>query len=401
MEQRPIRVLYIYHVSFFGGPARSLIELISCLDPKFVTCTVVCPRGTAHEKFREAGIDTKPIKYLPRFDHTDMGYYRGLRWLLMLGELLKVPYSFLKLRALVRSDHWDIVHVNDLTSLLSAYVAKFCGNKVVVHARACLYGGGRLRRKFIQKILQKYTDRVIAISDRVYDSLPETCNKVLVRNGESSSYVTGSAKYRQADGKLVFGMSAVFNEYKGIYDFVEAAGKCVESGMDARFILFGDNARDKRFYRSIMGKLACKLGYSSDHMRTLQAFVDDNALSQFISLPGFTYDQDAMYSSIDVICFPGILDAIGRPVFEAGMRGIPGIVALTSDTDFLRDRVNMVRVKPGDVMALYEAMKSLYENEAFRQELGRNIRHTCQYHYDIEKTADKTRDIYTGLLSQT
>ena len=73
-----MNILYIQHVSVFGGSSRSLYELISNL-PKDVNATVLCPKGEFSDFLESKNIKTLYVKGVPQFDNTRIGFYRKFR----------------------------------------------------------------------------------------------------------------------------------------------------------------------------------------------------------------------------------------------------------------------------------------------------------------------------------
>ena len=76
---RKKKVFLIHNHKNFSGAARSLGETIINLNKK-INFVVICPKGTASEYFKSLKMNVFELKYIPRFNHFELGYYRGLRW---------------------------------------------------------------------------------------------------------------------------------------------------------------------------------------------------------------------------------------------------------------------------------------------------------------------------------
>lgn len=71
---------------------------------------------------------------VPKWDHTRCGFYRGVRWLLLLRELFYVLPVWSAVRRVRREvERVDVVHANDITVLTAG---AFAARKLVVHVRS-------------------------------------------------------------------------------------------------------------------------------------------------------------------------------------------------------------------------------------------------------------------------
>ena len=80
---RSLRVLYLHFAGPFGGSSRSLFEAVNSFPPGAVQPAFVTQRGSASEFFRQLG-DVIETVGMTQIDDTRYGYYRGLRWLVLL-----------------------------------------------------------------------------------------------------------------------------------------------------------------------------------------------------------------------------------------------------------------------------------------------------------------------------
>ena len=72
------------------------------------------------------------------------------------------------------------------------------------------------------------------------------------------------------------------------------------------------------------------------------------------------FDLKKFYSSIDIIIFPGFMNAVGRPVIEGSLLKKPSIIALKKH-NFDTAKNNCLIFKPGDLTSL---KKSFYKNKS-------------------------------------
>ena len=132
-----MRVLYIHMTGAFAGGCRSLYEVVRALPTGAVEPVFVAPRGSIHAFLSKLGdmIETAGIS---QFDNTRYGYYRGLRWLVLLREIAFVPSTIAGLlRARRRWKSVDLIHINEITGLLPWLLARRLFKvPVVVHVRS-------------------------------------------------------------------------------------------------------------------------------------------------------------------------------------------------------------------------------------------------------------------------
>ena len=85
------KLFLIHNHKNFSGAARSLGENIIRLKKK-VEFIIICPRGTSSKFFKSLNVKVIEIKFVPRFNHFEIGFYKGLRWLILLRELVAFVY---------------------------------------------------------------------------------------------------------------------------------------------------------------------------------------------------------------------------------------------------------------------------------------------------------------------
>ena len=87
------KIFLIHNHKNFSGAARSLGETIMNLKNK-IEFIVICPKGTSSDFFKSLNIKVMETFLVPRFNHFEIGYYRGLRWLMVLREIFGLFYFF-------------------------------------------------------------------------------------------------------------------------------------------------------------------------------------------------------------------------------------------------------------------------------------------------------------------
>jgi glycosyltransferase involved in cell wall biosynthesis len=399
----PLSVLYIHHSGIFGGASRSLLELIRAFPDGEINARLISQRGKVPDVFREQGIEVIETVGLSQVDHTRFGYYRGVRWLLLAREIAYLPFTILALlKALRQWPDIELIHVNEVTNaaaiLFAGWIFKV---PQVVHVRSVQQQQhGRLRRKLVEWLLKK-VDARIAIDSTVRHNLPENLEVHVVHNGfslqrgkpESKEYSEDEFTRRPMTVCFVGGLMVM----KGILEFVQAAKLCAEAGLNVKFVIVGETPRKQKGVKAF---LLNKLGFSFDVQGYCIDYISENNLSHIIEFRGFTLDIEAVYRQVDVLCFPSHLNAVGRPVIEAALFGVPSIVAMSNKMDDLllhRDTGLVIRKK--SAQDLFEAVACFYKTPSEISRMGSKASKRARQHCDINKNSLRVLEIYQQLTS--
>lgn len=394
-------ILYVHMCGSFNGSSRSLLEMIRAFPFEEVRPHVITPMGNVAELFRKEGIPVIECRGVSQFDHTRYGYYRGRRWLILLREIY---YLFPTLLALLRARlNWpaiDLVHVNEITALPAAVLAKLVFRKpLILHVRSVQQTtSGRWRTSWVRSVVRRFCDAVVAIDDTVRRSLPEGIKAQTVHNGFSplpgpEAEVPVDPRLRAPrNGAIRVGMVGHLLALKGVYDFAAAARLCKERKIPAKFILVGESNRE---LSGLRGALFRKFGFAREVREDVEKLVQQHGLQANVLLIGFTPNIRAVYENIDVICFPSHLDAVGRPVFEAAFFGVPSIVAITNPrTDAFIHRETGLCIEPQNPHALADAIEYFYRHPQETKRMGDAARKLAAEQFCIDNTAKMMLEIY-------
>lgn len=394
----PLRVLYVHHVGLLGGSSRSLFELLKGFPEGEIAPHYIGPQGRFVQMLASLGVPVEICSGISQFDNCEYSYYRGLRWLILLRELLLLLPTY---HALARAkDRWggfDVVHVNDITMPFVVWLAKrlFPESFLVVHARAVQRTAATRRNHWLQKFYRKNANAIIAINENVSESLPSGLPVHVIHNGMQVPSVV-DVTYSEAGRPFSVGMAGVLAQSKGCVNFVKAAAICRDKGYNIRFLLFGSGVRSRNAWRDITLKF---LGIKEDITAELEGLISRLCLDHIVIVKQFTSDLKYIYENIDLVCFPSYLDAPGRPIFEAGFYGVPSVAAISRpkrDT-FIPGETGIL-VKPGCINDLAKAIMYFHDCPEERYRMGKAARQLAVENFDISKTALSTLNIYRNLM---
>jgi glycosyltransferase involved in cell wall biosynthesis len=406
-QARPVKVLYINHYGTFGGFQRSVLELILGFPKGTVLPHFIAPRGTGSDYFKKLNI---PLTVVPggvsKFDHTRLSYYRGFRWLILIREIayaFPTIYTMWRFRKEARS--FDIVHVNEITSILPMILAKKLYKKpVVLHARSVFYNnpGNRITRMLLG-IMNKYADRIIPIDETVAASIPLPLKSTVIHNsfafksGLTNTVDTFAAKLAGIPRrKLNIGFIGAIHTNKGIIELLDAMKMCRDNGLDVSLLVAGTGNTPKRM---LVKNLTNMLGLNQDKNKILQEFIIDHKFQEYIHPLGFSTNTNVFFEYIDLICFPSHFRALGRPVFEAAFFSKPSIVAIKNpypDT-FIEGKTGLT-VEERNAGSIYDAIKVFYDNPNLIQEMGKQANELANKNFNNETNSLKMLEVYKSLI---
>ncbi|CEG56253.1 glycosyltransferase family 4 protein [Legionella fallonii] len=397
-----MNILFLHGVSAFGGSTKSLLELYTQLKQHGVQGTVVCPSGKSEKALSGAGMKTIRALGLTQFDNTLYGHYRGLRWLILLRELLfLIPTLFALLRVKYTAKQFDAIHANEITLLpLAILTKKLFKCPLVVHVRSVQRGSSNdWRSQILFKMLKKHANTVIAIDETVKASLPDLVEVQVIHNGINLSDKVRLLNERVMPEVPAVGIIGALLRLKGVYEFLEAARILVnERGHKVQFIVVGENARSSK---GLVAWIYRCLGFSDDVMADMLQFIAAHNLQHAVKVRGFVQDVRTVYSELDILCFPSYLNAAGRPVFEAALFGIPSIVAIREpQSDTIINKVTGLCIDHPDPLVLADAIETLVKNPQERIQLGNNAQALAVNNFDITKNAILVVEIYRALQQE-
>lgn len=392
-NERKLNFLILHPSGAFGGAGKSLVELWNALpDPK-PNAHVITPKGTSAAAFAKVGMKVCMVAGLSQFNNTWYGYYRGLRWLVALRDLALFPFSIAALWRL-RGQHFGVVHANEITLLPIALIAKrLFGARLVVHVRS-LQAADKTpwRSRWVNGLLARHADAVIAIDDTVARSLPAHLPLHVIRNGLHHK----AALLPVAQNKpLRIGALGVLVKHKGFIELIEAMHLLQKRGIDVECVIGGDNIRAPR---GLKGWVYRRLGVASDLRAELEEMIERFDLRARVRLLGFVEDVQGFYEKIDVICFPAHLNAAGRPIFEGALFGRPCVVAITNPPkdSVIHGETGFAIAEP-DPVAIADAIEAYARDPEMTRRMGQNACTWAEEYFSIEKSGREFAALYHSL----
>lgn len=392
-------------IGTFGGASRSLCEAIGAFPPGEVEAFFVTQDGTVSKFFSNLGTVIGSWG-LTQFDNTRYGYYRGWRWLILLRELLYLPLTVMalvKARRLIGKV--DLIHLNEFTGLVPLWIAKKIFNApAVVHVRSVSSDRARSwRTRFINWMLARHANAIIAIDENVRSSLPGTLSVNVIHNAFSArssgrgddEILSKFSKLRKESFKVGFVGNLL--RVKGILEFIEAARVIRDKNLDIEFVVVGGDLRPAQGFKV---KLLNIFGLAQDVRTEVKMLLDSYGLNDRVHFFGFAENLNQVYPGMDVLCFPSHYDAPGRPIFEAAFYGKPSIVAVRNPMpDTLVPGETGLAIEPRSVAQLVEAIELLFRDRQLTVRMGKAAQEMARRNFDPQQNAVKLLSIYRRLAA--
>jgi len=399
-----MKVLYIDGVAQWGGASRSLTEVLNFCSSEIVEKYFVMCRGTVVPQYSKLATSAIIVNGLTRFDNTLYGYYRGLRWIILLREICNIPSTlFSLLKAQWKWKSIDIIHVNELTEIIPGILAKKLFKvPLVVHVRSVTYfNPSSYRCKWMHKLLLKYVDALIPIDENVKASLPDDLNTYVINNSyfpNSSNVDLEMVNNFNALKSNIFKVGFVGNvlKSKGIRELMEAARKISEIRDDIEFIIVGGEARNNKGFKPWLLR---QFNLWEDSLAEAKEFISKYKLNSQVHFFGKTMDIATAYHGFNIVCFPSYYDAPGRPILEAAYFGVPSIACISRPmNDTFTHLETGYSIPAKDANALANAILYFADHPEEVVRMGSNAKQLAKKNFNAKKNAEKLVELYKSLL---
>ncbi len=370
------RLFLIHNHKNFSGAARSLSETIISLENK-VNFIVICPKGSSSIFFKSLGIEVIEVMFIPRFNHFEIGFYKGLRWLMIIREIIALIYFFFFL-IFLKIKHYKIekFHLNELELSIVAPILKlFFDANITSHLRCPLETKkGKFRYSFLSYICKNFLNKIIAIDYDCYKTSPIKKKTSIVYNGINNKNLILKKKKKNI---LTFGFIGNFIKRKGIYEVLEVFKEM--KNYNIKLICVGKSHQKNRLLNFL------------NFERNFDDYLNKNKIlnNKNIKILPIMFDLKKFYSSIDIIIFPGFMNAVGRPVIEGSLLKKPSIIALKKHNLDTAKKNNCLIFKPGDLTSLKKKVLYFYKNKSKIKKMGSLAFKNAKKNFDINKNSKK------------
>lgn len=386
----PRRVLFLHTTSEVGGSDVSLAHLVERLDrARFEPLVALPSDGPLVPRLREAGARVFVVPRMKKLTSR-----RGRAWLALYA--VNFPLAVAALAALIRRERVDIVHTNTIHNLYGWAAARAAGRRHVWHVREIVWQNASLL-KIERALALRYSDRVIVTSGAVArmfvanGTLP--AGVVTIPNGvDTDRFRPGRddavrRSFGIPPGVPLVGTAARMDVWKGLDDFIDAAGIVHRTRPDVRFVIAGGPIEGLEHYE-----------------RMLRDRVREQKLDGVVHFAGWRFgpsEMPAFYQALDLFVLPSReAEPFGLVVLEAMASGLPVIATRHGGPlEIVREGDTGLFVEPASPRSIAAGIVSLIDDRPRAAAMGAAGRRRAAADYSIEQTVSRLQVLYDQVLT--
>ena len=365
-----MNILYVVTSLDVGGTQKMLYETIKNMDRdkyQIVVCSL--KKGGIYGKIL-SDLDIKIISL-------KMNNRSGL-----LNIFIFIP-SVLKLSKIIHKEKIDIVHSWLFqANIISRISARLAGvNRVISSVRVM-----EQEKKWqlsIERITSNLCKKIIVNSRALKNFLLEKnvadSEKIeVIYNGievsENSDKRNIFKELGLKENEKIIGTVGRLHKQKGIEYFLESAKIILPSvGFSLKFIIVGDGPERKK-----LESKARRLGIKNEVLFT-----------------GIREDAINLISIMDIFVLPSLWEGTPNVVLEAMLWGKPVISTEVGGVpELIENQVDGILVKPGNPVALADAVLQALKNERESIQMGIRAKEKVKKYFSIEKMVEQTEKLY-------
>ena len=370
-HDQKITVLFIIKPERGAGAEMVLVEAAKRLNPDrfWVICGLLTPDT---EQIIPAQLATVDFR---------MPGLNGWVWLRFFFQLCWVIYRH----------QIDAIHVNSYVP--GNYVRLAAALMQVPIVIDHWHGFTRFNRKrrFICRILGRFTDLSLAVSQGVKDYLVEEIGldparvRVVVNGVDSAALDAArpSPEVRRElglpEGARVIGLVGRLDHWgKGHKELFEAMAHLREK-YPLRALIVGGGRREEE-----VRQMAASLGLAGQ-----------------VHFLGSRRDVPDLLQAMDIFVLPSYSEGLSLALLEAMAAGLPVIVSCVGgNPEVVTDGETGLLIPPRDTSALSGALQRLMDNSTWAKDLGRNARRHVEANYSLERLGREINEIYDKIVKK-
>ncbi|MFB0516540.1 MAG: glycosyltransferase family 4 protein [Candidatus Neomarinimicrobiota bacterium] len=389
-------VLYLFHVSYFGGGSGCLLRMVRSLDRgSFDPVVVVKADGplvaALHEEEMEVHIDPA-IRAIP--------YCRSLLSLRHIWQYVRTFASIRRVAYWIRRTQADIVHLN--TMLLYPYLlaVRLAGKAGVLHAREHWpEGRHRLQFSLLRYFARRYASAIVAINRTTGNILRLGDKTTIVHD-----WVDFEGRDEEVDLNAQFGLDPLRHKiflYLGGIQPIKGALEIVETflesdlGAEVKLLFVGGIQRRYGLIKGTLRKLLRFLGRPTYSDRIQRLMLKHQG--KIVAMPATIQVKSLIEQCYAMVSFATRPHAI-IPLVEAAWLGKPSIAADTPEArEYTDNGAGAILVPMNDRHALRAAFENLAANPELAADLGQRGQAYVRNIFDKEWNINLLEGVYRTL----
>jgi glycosyltransferase involved in cell wall biosynthesis len=379
-----LNILYYDSCPGFGGPPRSLSNLIIGMDRK-----KYYPIIATHDWDDETINEFNGVKFIKVKSYKKLKNLQGIKFLFFPFRMLEIALKIIEYKGIIKRNKISLVHTNNaIVSAYPFYIAcKLSGIPCISHIRQTK------KLITIEKIFINLADKVIAVNKYAYEMYSKDIPRAkisLVHNcvnpHDFSESLSGNFKKEiNSENESIVGYVSRIVEGKGQKEFILAAKEVLKLKSNVKFIIVGDER-----------------GGTGDYYRMVKELVKKENLTEKIIFTGWRKDISNVVSAFDISVFGSTLsEGLANVVIEAMALKKPVIATnIASPADSVVNDITGFLVPLGDIKAMADKINYLLDNPEIARKMGEEGRKRVEEFFDIKKTQERIFKIYEDVLKE-
>ena len=394
-----INILYIYHVSTFGGGSFCLLNIVKKLDREnFNPIVLLKKTGPLCSELEKLGVTVyfeKTISTVP--------YNRGIFKKEAFTQILKIIFSLSKIKFWIQKTNADIIHINTMMMYPYAINAHNLGKKVIIHVRENWpKDENKFQFNIAKRVISKYTDKIIAINESSAEIINLPHKTEIIYDWidfENRDNFIEFEKIIGTDHKSIktYLFLGGMQKIKGALEVVEVFSKYIHED-NVRLLFVG--CEDKNFdnngcqakIKSIL-RLIGRPVYSDKIKKIAQK--DD----RIVFLPATNHVKSLIEQSFCLVSYFTIPHA-NLPTAEATWLGVPSIAAKTPESiEYCADAKSTLLFEINNKEEFKNALLFTIRNEKFINTNASVKMTVIRDKFDPVKNSALLNKVYINLLN--
>jgi glycosyltransferase involved in cell wall biosynthesis len=368
------RVLFFDHSLVIGGAEKSLLDIV-CRAQGFEP-VLVTPSPVMLSEFESAGIECI------FFPVPQVVLNRKRERLVSVSDMYNLPSLVVRLAKLLRRENASLIYTNTQKAHVIGVIAgRLAGIPSVSHFRDIL-PKSVLTRIWLC-LLCLLASRVIAISRAVAAELPESRKVVVIHNGIDpelpiSPRSASTGRSTVSSTPQTVGYVGQIARWKGVQDFIEAAGQVAKQVPEVSFVIVGG---------PIFGDL--------EYLSELEKLIRDLGLETTVRLVGSKADALPYIRDLSILVHPSRApEPFGRVLIEAAALGKPIIATNTGAIpEIVKDNETGILVPPANPSLIAEALMKLTNDPELARSMGDAGKERVRKQFNVSGMMEKIEKV--------
>ncbi|NBI71287.1 glycosyltransferase [Clostridiaceae bacterium] len=352
-----MNVLFIFHDSnFYSGGTRSMYDVLAKLAKRDENrLTAMLPErseDTISSRLERLGVAVIFCDYYNISYERNEGLFRHaayfpIRIWNLYKTIINTEREAAKLEAL------DVVYSNT-SVIINGVIFKRRNSRIkhIWHIREFCEEDHKLNiifgRRLYYRLLNKYTDDVIYISDALKEKYTPFINRpetYMIYDDVSPEYYQKIIREYKAGTQMRILMAGMISEGKGQLQALQGILEAKKLGCDVK-VFFAGRQVDKKY------------------MKRIETFIKDNGMEDNVSFLGLVKDMNSLRNQVDFGLVASSSEAFGRITIEGMLSGLCMIGADAAGTsELIADGKTGRLYKYGDSVSLGRILSELSRNE--------------------------------------